>query len=854
MTQQLEYDVFISYSHEDKTQANHLANKLKNEYSLNVWLDKWKLIAGKPFSDGMEKGLKESKSCIVVIGSDSQEGWFRKEIQVALDRQAEDPSFGVISVILPGVKPTFISGFLKSLTWVTFDENLDEKRPLHELYCGIKNVPPGDKHLNPSDQRTTPNLKPTDGFPKELTLNFPKLRLDQVIGRSEDIEDLRKRLFDNKQVVLVNGMGGIGKTTVAEVYVTQNFGYYKHIAWVSLLTDDFSNDLINSRGLLANLNIDKQDKSLDQLFEELLLALKNIPEGPCLMVIDNASSNLSKFYKLLPGQPKWHILVTSRERIAPFDVKELGFLSEPEAVALFKKYYKRGKINDDAIKEIVKTLEYHTLTIEILAKTAQHQNKSPEAINKAVEEDMEADINVNHSSEKIEKITSYLCSIFKLSELDEDEKWLLTQFACLPPEFHKEELLRELIEPDEVKESKVAKLLSNLVKNGWLLYDSINESYKLHRILSDVIGASLTIGVDTVAPLIYNITSKLDLDQTKDNPVDKFEWVPYGKAILNQFKTNISKMISDLQSNLASGLQDLGEYKEAKKLLKKTVASYEKKFGKEHPETARSYSNLGLVLKDLGEYKEAKKLLEKTVASYEKKFGKEHPETAIGYSNLGLVLKDLGEYKEAKKLLEKAVASDEKNFGKEHPTTARSYSNLGLVLQILGEYKEAKKLLEKVVASDEKNFEKEHPTTAIHYSILGIVLQDLGEYKEAKKLLEKAVSIFEKNFGKEHPATARGYSNLATVLQDLSEHKGAKKLLEKAMASDEKKFGKNHPTTAIRYSNLALVLKDLGDYSRSKELLEKALNIFEKSLGMNHPNTITVRENLEYIIEEMNNS
>ncbi|MBL4662749.1 MAG: TIR domain-containing protein, partial [Flavobacteriaceae bacterium] len=535
MTQQTKFDAFVSYSRRDEHLVESLASKLKDAAQLNVWFDKWELIAGKPFSDGMADGLKASKTCVVINGSNTLEGWFKKEVNRALSIQAENPSFSVISVILPGANPTFISDFLKSLTWVKFDDNLGEQRPFHELVCGIKGIPPGREHSGTSPAIKTPNLQPTDGFPKELTLNFPKLRLDQVIGRSADVEDLHKRLFDNKQVVLMNGMGGIGKTTVAEVYVTQNLGCYKHIVWVSQLSDDFSNDLINSRGLLSNLHITKQDKNLDQLFDELLLALKNIPDGPCLMVIDNATSTLSKLHKLLPGQPKWHILVTSRERISHFDVKELGFLSETDAVSLFKKHYKKHKIDDNAIKEIVKNLDYHTLTIEILAKTAQHQNKSPEAINKAVEEDMAADIAVDHSSEKIEKITSYLCSIFKLSNLDDDERWLLTQFACLPPEFHTEEQSKELIQPDKVKEPIIAKLLSNLVNNGWLLYNASNESYKLHRILSDVIGASISKVFDTVEPLITCITNNLSIDQTKDNPVDKFIWVPYGNAILKQF-------------------------------------------------------------------------------------------------------------------------------------------------------------------------------------------------------------------------------------------------------------------------------------------------------------------------------
>jgi tetratricopeptide (TPR) repeat protein len=73
-------------------------------------------------------------------------------------------------------------------------------------------------------------------------------------------------------------------------------------------------------------------------------------------------------------------------------------------------------------------------------------------------------------------------------------------------------------------------------------------------------------------------------------------------------------------------------------LFQKAVASDEKNFGEDHPSTAISYNNLASVLQDLGEYAQAKTLLQKAVASDEKNFGEDHPTTAIHYNNLAIVL------------------------------------------------------------------------------------------------------------------------------------------------------------------------------------------------------------------------
>ena len=139
-------------------------------------------------------------------------------------------------------------------------------------------------------------------------------------------------------------------------------------------------------------------------------------------------------------------------------------------------------------------------------------------------------------------------------------------------------------------------------------------------------------------------------------------------------------------------------------------------------------NDMALVLQDLGDYAGAKQLLEKAMASDEKNFGPDHPNTVVRYSNLATVLNNLGDYAGAKQLLEKALASNEKNFGPDHPDTAMSYSNLALVLQDLGDYAGAKGLLEKAIASNEKNFGPNHPKTTVSYSNMATILKDLGDY------------------------------------------------------------------------------------------------------------------------------
>jgi tetratricopeptide (TPR) repeat protein len=607
------------------------------------------------------------------------------------------------------------------------------------------------------------NQPPKINDPKKLT-TIQRVNPDDLIGRKKDLEKLHQLLTEKKKVVVVNGMGGIGKTTLAAAYTFQYHDYYKKLVWITQSQEDITNDFVQNAELIQSLNIATEGEQADQLLGEILHALRNITERPKLLVIDNAFESLEQHLDQLPSQPEWDLLVTSRESIEGLHTMPLDFLDETEAVALFQKHCSR--ITDmEVIRELVNTVELHTLTIEILARTADKQRREPEVLKKALETDLKANVKTAHSKKnQIERITSYLGTIFDFSTLSEDEMWLLKNFCAIPPEFHEYDLLFKLIvSTDSDKAGNFAETLEALVYKGWLLKDQTQDSYRMHRVMVEVGIHKLDISADDINTLLGNVADELYLDETKDNPVDKFQWISFGQACLKVAASKKSEHYTGVLCNMGLRYHDLGKYQEAKMLLQTSVDVHERSTGGE--EISRSHTGLALVLKALGEYQNAKALLQKAMISAEKNFGELHPSTAVTYSNLALVLQDLGEYQNAKALLQKAMISDEKNFGELHPTTAVRYSNLALVLQDLGEYQSAKELLQKAMISAEKNFGELHPTTAVSYSNLALVLQDLGEFDRAIPLAEKALRIFEQALPQGHPNIETVRGNLESIKQ-----------------------------------------------------------------------------------------
>ena len=187
------FDVFITYSRADAEWVEGLAERLEDDGGFHVWLDRWVLVPGQPWQQEMALGLEEAVCCAVCVGRDTPDGWFRQEIQKALNRQAKDASFRVIPVLLPDAQTVSVNDFLDLRTWVDFRADSDPDYAFHLLTCGIKGAPPGRWPPGPSSA--------TIGFDEiEESLRFiRRLQQETLIDREVAVDYQRKilaRLID----------------------------------------------------------------------------------------------------------------------------------------------------------------------------------------------------------------------------------------------------------------------------------------------------------------------------------------------------------------------------------------------------------------------------------------------------------------------------------------------------------------------------------------------------------------------------------------------------------------------------------------------------------------------------------
>lgn len=136
------FDAFLSHKSSDKPAVRQIRDGLQ-KHGLKCWLDEDELRAGSDWMSHLEKGLNQSKSCVIFYGSSGIGAWHEMERQLAefmaVEAWREGCRFGIIPVRLPGApewKKLSLPPFLRLYSVVNFS-SLTDRKALNALAAGI---------------------------------------------------------------------------------------------------------------------------------------------------------------------------------------------------------------------------------------------------------------------------------------------------------------------------------------------------------------------------------------------------------------------------------------------------------------------------------------------------------------------------------------------------------------------------------------------------------------------------------------------------------------------------------------------------------------------------------------------
>ncbi|MCC5944180.1 MAG: hypothetical protein JJT94_04545, partial [Bernardetiaceae bacterium] len=327
----------------------------------------------------------------------------------------------------------------------------DCKNVVKDSVINAKTVHIGDKIYNNGKHEIKRLLTP------------PPFQTPIFIGRKEELETVHDRLFGGENfLMLVNGQGGIGKTTFAAKYWERYQNDYSHLAFL-YVEDGIANAILR---LAPQLGLTFEKQSQAEQLEMLITVVSNL-DKPCLLILDNANAeqDLNDNVVLLRRCNNFHILLTSR--LADFEHAQkypLGTLDKKQALELFKRHYALLSAQEEAtFKEIYKSVGGNTLILELMAKNLTNFNnklKQRYTLEQLKDDLQEGLTKLSHSKEvkvkyqakgtglREETPEAIILAMYDLTELSDAETALLSVFAVLPAENIAFETLENMLKED----------------------------------------------------------------------------------------------------------------------------------------------------------------------------------------------------------------------------------------------------------------------------------------------------------------------------------------------------------------------------------------------------------------------
>lgn len=329
------------------------------------------------------------------------------------------------------------------------------------------------------------------------------------LGRESEIKSIDEELSKN-HILFLSGIGGIGKSELAKHYTLTTGMNCCYISYEGTLIDS----------IIKCIKIQNFPRFSDEPEDDYCIRkinmFKNLIADKYLIIIDNMNVRLSDLSD--NDQKAWNeliechskILITTRCEDNEFPELQIKEIKDGETlVNIFNQYYENeyDEAENSYVTNIIEHIQKHTLLIELIAKQAKEEAKSPKAMYDSLVS--RGIMNLGNSQVTIRKdninadssVKEFLKVLYDTSNVSDEQKLILGKLALMPNEGIQQDLFCEFF---SIKDSNYIKWLSN---NGWI--NRNNDNISIHPVIAEVAFKKL-INTENcqAAALIYKQISK----------------------------------------------------------------------------------------------------------------------------------------------------------------------------------------------------------------------------------------------------------------------------------------------------------------------------------------------------------
>lgn len=531
-----------------------------------------------------------------------------------------------------------------------------------------------------------------DGEPISKKQHKPLPSLGIFIGREHPLDRLTEELIDQKySVILIEGFGGIGKSSLANKLVKEVGLLFTDVCWIECrpkISYDKVVEEINEMLCYHRVGITKSELAkytLEEKNRRIAYILEEKSSG-FILVFDNFDSikddeDIINLIRQIGEGKKTKVLITVRMPVSIVRkqrFRRLDQLREDEAILLMQNLARQYDIKSleradkSVFREINSRLDGHPKAIEIVV---------PQLIGEPLEV-------------VLEKLPEVLAGDigpilnWSFDMLTADEKELLLEISVFDEEVPYDALKK-------VHTWSYSPPIKNLVDKNLLSYDTERKLYSLHPLVREF--AYSQIRRERKRKL-HRQAARYFLSKEVKDPI---------RAIYHMYSAE------DLKSAIVL----------TKKILEPLITS--------------------------GFWIEVKRLCEEGLIGSRKI--NDVKEESFFLFNLGRIYHRLGNYGEAEKLYKQSLEIDEK-LG-DQSGISKSLGQLAVLHQLKGDYGEAEKLYRQVLTTFKKLGDQSG--IAMTNGALGSMFEQQGDNKKAKSYYEKSLKIFQKIGQKQYELLAK---------------------------------------------------------------------------------------------------
>lgn len=731
--------------------------------------------------------------------------------------------------------------------------------------------------------------------PTEPSTGTVPARNPGFTGRSEILDLMRSRLAAEPwQPLILHGLGGVGKTSIAAEFVHRESHRYDVVWWI------VAEQAARTRSALAGL-AERLPGDVETSQADMRLTVRNVLSAleeasfTWLLVFDNAAGP-DQIQDLLPAD-RGAVIVTTRDgrwtrlgRTVSVDV-----LPRPDSIALLQRH---GEISFDDADRLADRLGDLPLALEQAAamrvatriSVADYLARLDQAGPSLLSEPRDYPHTV---------AGAFGLTFEEVKATSPATAQLLGMLSCMSAEPVSLALLRaadeHAIQPPLgrllAQDSQLETAIQLLGRFGLITVTDSGQRVQTHRLVQLIVRGSMTAAEQERA---YANARRLLVAANPGRPDDPLTWEmhaqigphigPAGllanrdprsrRAVLDHIR--YLYVLGDFDESLrlsaaareawagpedrwdddetfacidryALALIGLGRYRDADALYEEAWVrlNNHEKFGPDSRRTARTANGVSIVSRILGNYGKALNLERYRVEHYGDSDDGEATEMLRARSSQAVCYRAIGDFGKAQAIDEELVGLYRERLGESDYRTQFAIANLARDLYGLGRYEQALKLNEDSLPIMRERLGTRHPYVLLAMRTSAVALRKTGRIAEALETSRKHYLVCQGEMGSEHAATlaaAITYANTTRVALgaglsgELTSSQAYNTSL-RAVNTYRTRFGETNPLTLTAAVNHAIILRVIGERTTARRTCESAYHLLVERVGAAHPYT-----------------